>query len=97
MLTIIIIAGLFFGISQLLQVQISVIYCLLSGTLISLTDPIAVLGILIKANVPKKTEDKIVGESLFNKGVGLVVIIALLDTLKLFNFGLSNFGFLFIQ
>ena len=44
LLSTIIIAGLFFGISQLLQLQISVIYCLLFGALISPTDPIAVLG-----------------------------------------------------
>ena len=97
LLSTIIIAGLFFGISQLLQLQISVIYCLLFGALISPTDPIAVLGILTKANVPKKTEEKIVGESLFNDGVGVVVFIALLDTLNSGNFRLSNFGLLFLQ
>ncbi len=97
LLSTIIIAGLFFVISQLLQLQISVIYCLLFGALISPTDPIAVLGILTKANVPKKTEEKIVGESLFNDGVGVVVFIALLDTLNSGNFSLSNFGLLFLQ
>ncbi len=93
----IIIAGLFFGISQLLQLHIDFIYCLLFGALISPTDPIAVLGILTKANVPKKTEEKIVGESLFNDGVGVVVFIALLDTLNTGNFSFSQFGLLFIQ
>ncbi len=97
LLSTIIIAFLFFSISQLLKLQIDFIYCLLFGALISPTDPIAVLGILTKANVPKKTEDTIVGESLFNDGVGVVVFIALLDTLNSGNFSISHFGLLFLQ
>lgn len=97
LLSTIIIAGLFFGLSQLLQLNLDFTYCLLFGALISPTDPIAVLGILTKANVPKKTEEKIVGESLFNDGVGVVVVIALLDTLKSGNFSFSHFGMIFFQ
>lgn len=97
LLSTLIIAGSFYFISQLLQLQIQFIYCLLFGALISPTDPIAVLGILTKANVPKKTEEKIVGESLFNDGVGVVVFIALLDTLNSGSFDFTHFGLLFVQ
>ena len=97
LLSTIIIAGLFFGLTQLFNLHIDFIYCLIFGALISPTDPIAVLGILTKANVPKKTEYIIVGESLFNDGVGVVVFIALIDSLNTGTFSFSHFGFLFLQ
>ncbi len=59
-------------------VEVSFIYCLLFGALISPTDPVAVLGILKKVGVPKSLETKITGESLFNDGVGVVVFLAIL-------------------
>ena len=68
--------AMFYGL-QLIGFEIKFIYCLLFGALISPTDPIAVLGILKKAGVPKKLETKIVGESLFNDGVGVVVFLTI--------------------
>ena len=67
------------GMLNLLGFNISFIYCLLFGALISPTDPIAVLGILKKAGAPKSLETKIVGESLFNDGVGVVIFLILLE------------------
>ncbi len=63
----------------LLGLDIPLIYCLLFGSLISPTDPIAVLGILKTVGAPKSLETKIAGESLFNDGVAVVVFLVLLS------------------
>lgn len=71
------IGGATYYLLPLLGLQVGLLPCLLFGALISPTDPIAVLGILKKAGAPKKLEIKIVGESLFNDGVGVVVFLTL--------------------
>lgn len=77
----------FYFLLQIVGQPIAYIYCLLFGALISPTDPIAVLGILKKANIPKQLEVSITGESLFNDGVGVVVFISLFQIAQQ---GLSN-------
>jgi CPA1 family monovalent cation:H+ antiporter len=67
---------------QLIGLNVDFIYCLLFGALISPTDPIAVLGILKQAGAPKILETKIVGESLFNDGVGVVVFLTIFEIAK---------------
>jgi len=84
---------------QLFNFDVAFIYCLLFGALISPTDPIAVLGILKKANVPKKLETKIVGESLFNDGIGVVVFLTIYNIAQsgAGKISVSDVAFLFVE
>ncbi|MCB0473094.1 MAG: sodium:proton antiporter [Flavobacteriaceae bacterium] len=76
-------AGIFvFYTLKMIQLEVDFIYCLLFGALISPTDPIAVLGIMKKVGAPKKLETKIVGESLFNDGVGVVIFLTIYQIAK---------------
>ncbi len=82
------VGGLIYFALKLLGFHIDFIYTLLFGALISPTDPIAVLGILKKIGIDKKVETVIVGESLFNDGIGVVIFLSIFKIAKQ---GVENF------
>ena len=71
--------------------ELSFLWCLLFGALISPTDPIAVMGILASAGAPKSIETVIAGESLFNDGIGVVIFVLLLGILSSGNIPTANY------
>lgn len=93
-----IVGGLAWYVFRLFGIEVRFIYCLLFGSLISPTDPIAVLAILKQAGASKGLEIKIAGESLFNDGVGVVVFLGLLEIATgQYGFDLGHLTALFVQ
>lgn len=98
-LSALLVGALTYMLSHIIHSPTSFVYCLLFGALVAPTDPIAVLGILTKAGVPKDVEIKIVGESLFNDGIGVVLFLSLLEviTIGTSNISTGSIVLLFLQ
>ncbi len=71
------VAGAAYVVFGFLNIDMPFLYCLLFGSLIAPTDPVAVLGVLKTAGASKSLETKIAGESLFNDGVAIVIFLTI--------------------
>lgn len=98
-LSALIISILLYYIAPMVGITIPYMYCLVFGTLISPTDPIVVLGVLKQAKVPKRIETKIVGESLFNDGVAVVMfaVVIKMATDPTFDMTFGSIAWLFAK
>ncbi len=67
--------GMFYGVSMLLGLKLSLPVCLMFGSIIAPTDPIAATSILAKFGLPDKISFLIQGESLLNDGVGVALFV----------------------
>jgi len=68
-----------YGMMHLIGINVPLTYCFVFGSLISPTDPIAVLGVLKRLRAPKSLSMKIAGEALFNDGMGIVLFFITLS------------------
>lgn len=58
--------------------EVFLLHCFLFGAMISPTDPIAVIGILSRYKIPQRLKTEVIGESLFNDGVGIMAFTLIL-------------------
>ena len=67
--------ALFYGVSVIRKLNLTLPMCLMFGSIIAPTDPIAATSILKKFNLPSNIGFIIEGESLLNDGVGVALFV----------------------
>lgn len=78
-LSAVLVAGMLYGVTQLIGQPLSFAWCLVFGALIAPTDPIAVSAALEHVPLPARLRIDVMGESLFNDGVGVVLFAVALS------------------
>lgn len=72
----------FYGVAMLLKLPLTLPMCLMFGSIVAPTDPIAATSILVKFGLPKDISFLIEGESLFNDGVGVALFVCFSGIVK---------------
>jgi CPA1 family monovalent cation:H+ antiporter len=69
-------------VAPLFHAAIPFLWCVLFGALIAPTDPIATLAIVRRSGAPYSLEVKLIGESLFNDGIGVMLFVVVLEIIR---------------
>ena len=83
--------GLFFLAARLFNLPFSLPMCLMFGSIVAPTDPIAATSILNKFGLPKDISFVLEGESLLNDGVGVALFVCFSNMVKAEQSAGSNF------
>lgn len=79
------IATLVYYLLKFMHIELSYLYCLVFGALISSTDPIAITKTIKQFNISKDLELKMASEALFTGGIAVVLALTFVDLAQLGN------------
>ncbi len=84
---------LFWGLTSLVHMNVSLLESLILGSIVAPTDPISAMSILGKVGLPKRLALIVEGESLFNDGVAVAIFATLMSILENKSTDISLTGF----
>jgi len=88
-----VIAGFMYGVVQLISIEMKFLDCLFFGSIISATDPVTVLAIFNDLNVDTMLNGLLLGESLLNDAVAIVLCRSIEDYHNMSSDGGASFEF----
>ncbi|CAK7192674.1 Na(+)/H(+) antiporter NhaP [Commensalibacter sp. Nvir] len=98
LINILLLSCAFFGLAYFCAIPLPFVWCLILGSIMAPTDPVAIMNMLSRLGLPNRLQAIFAGESLFNDGIALMTFSTLLAiAMENYTPNPQNLIFIFVQ